>query len=200
MEKQFEKRLDDVQTFYGYLEDLISNFGDTREAEKCDRISKAFSERIMLAVTQVNGCRLCSYKHTKNALETGMSSEEIENLLNGELGDVPQDELVALMYGQHYAESKANPDAAATRRLIDAYGEAISRDVLGLIRAIMVGNLHGNTLDAFQQRLKRHPVPDSTLGREIGIVFGIVVFVPFIAMQQGVKKLFGRNGHKPAFS
>ncbi|WP_256205872.1 carboxymuconolactone decarboxylase family protein [Carnobacterium iners] len=38
-------------------------------------------ERIMLAVTQVNGCSVCSYTHTKMALEVGMKSEKIKNIL-----------------------------------------------------------------------------------------------------------------------
>ena len=46
-------------------------------------------ERIMLGVTQVNGCLLCSYAHTKMALELGMKEKQIEELLDGELGNVP---------------------------------------------------------------------------------------------------------------
>ncbi len=37
-----------------------------------DRVSDAFAEKIMLAVTGVNECVNCSYRHTKSALEQGM--------------------------------------------------------------------------------------------------------------------------------
>jgi len=181
---QSEKRSDSVQTFYGYLEDVIANFGDMRAVIKRDHVSKGFSERIMLAVTQVNGCRYCSYYHTKKALETGMSNEEIESLLNGELGAVPQEELVALMFAQHYAESKAHPDPAATQQLLKTYGKDTSRDILANIRTIMIGNVYGNAFDLFQQRLKGKPAAGSTMGREAGIVFGTIAFIPLLAVQK----------------
>jgi AhpD family alkylhydroperoxidase len=189
MEKQTERRLVDTPTFYGYLEDVITNLGHMRAAVKSGRVSKAFSERIMLAVTQVNGCRYCSHYHTKLALESGMSNAEIENLLNGELGNVPQEELVALMYAQHYAETGGRPDPKVTQRLVGTYGAAMSRDILAYIRAITVGNFYGNAFDAFQQRLRREPVPDSTLRSEMGILFGSIAYAPAIAIRQVVKRI-----------
>lgn len=33
-----------------------------------------FKERIMLAVTEVNGCIMCSYVHTKLSLKAGLSN------------------------------------------------------------------------------------------------------------------------------
>ncbi|MGM0384652.1 MAG: carboxymuconolactone decarboxylase family protein [Actinomycetota bacterium] len=38
-------------------------------------------ERIMLAVTEVNGCPACSWAHTRMALREGMSGEEISALM-----------------------------------------------------------------------------------------------------------------------
>ena len=40
-------------------------------------LDQAFKERIMLAVTEVNGCAMCSYAHTQMALEAGLSSEDV---------------------------------------------------------------------------------------------------------------------------
>ena len=49
-----------------------------RKNRKIKTVDEAFIERIMLAVTEVNGCAVCSYAHTKMALESGFSIEEIE--------------------------------------------------------------------------------------------------------------------------
>jgi AhpD family alkylhydroperoxidase len=38
----------------------------------------------MLAVTEVNGCEMCSYAHTKMALEAGLSNDEIQQMLAGD--------------------------------------------------------------------------------------------------------------------
>ena len=47
------------------------------EVKKERQLSEHFIERIMLAVTEVNGCAVWSYAHTKMALEAGMTNEEI---------------------------------------------------------------------------------------------------------------------------
>ena len=67
-------------------------------------------ESISLAVTQVNGCKLCSYAHAKNALKAGMTEEEVEFLLSGGFDNAPKEQLEALLFAQHYAETKGNLD------------------------------------------------------------------------------------------
>jgi len=42
-----------------------------RSNRKHRRMTKALKERIMLAVTHVNGCAMCSFVHTKIALDSG---------------------------------------------------------------------------------------------------------------------------------
>ena len=52
-----------------------------KRAKTAGKMDKAFLERIMLAVTEVNGCAACSYYHTKVALEEGFSAEEIRDTI-----------------------------------------------------------------------------------------------------------------------
>ena len=84
-------------------------------------LSPKFIERIMLAVTEVNDCPLCSYGHTKMALEMGMSPSEIKNLLSGNQSDVPEDEIAGVMFAQHYAEYRGKPDPLSYNRIKDLY-------------------------------------------------------------------------------
>ena len=46
-------------------------------------MNKKLKERIMLSITEVNGCTMCSFVHTKLALSSGMSNDEIQELLIG---------------------------------------------------------------------------------------------------------------------
>ena len=48
-------------------------------------IPAAFRERLMMVVTEVNGCRYCSYFHARAALAAGVSQEELRSLLGGNL-------------------------------------------------------------------------------------------------------------------
>ena len=59
----------------------IRNRKRLKEAANKGLISPAFRERLMLAVTAVDGCRYCSYFHAKQALKSGITPEEISQLL-----------------------------------------------------------------------------------------------------------------------
>ena len=109
----------------------------------------------MLAVTAVYGCRYCSYFHAKQGLKSGLEKEEAVALLSGSLETCPPEEAVALLYAQHWAESNANPDAEALRRLEDTYGTDKAKAINLLLRMVRVGNLAGNLWDYFLYRLSR---------------------------------------------
>ena len=119
---EFKRRIYSVNAFYHLLADAMAHFGDIRRAHSSKRVSKAFSERIMLAVTEVNGCRYCSYYHTSVALKAGMSEDEIQGMLGGDLSNAPADESVALLFAQHYAETEGHPEEEAYQRLLETYG------------------------------------------------------------------------------
>ena len=116
-------------------------------------ISPAFRERIMLAVTAVNGCRYCSFFHSKQALTKGISPEEIRGMAEGLFDGCPEEELPALLYAQHWAETRGNPDEAARAKILETYGEEKTRAIEFAIRMITAGNLMGNTFDYFLHKL-----------------------------------------------
>ncbi len=111
------------------------------------QISPNFRERLMLAVTQVNQCRYCSYVHSRLALEGGVSYEEVQSLLSGKLSDCPESELPAIFYAQHWAEMRGQPEAEARGRMVECYGEEQTEAIEVVLRMIMTGNYVGNTFD-----------------------------------------------------
>ena len=116
-------------------------------------ISDAFRERIMLAVTEVNGCRYCQYAHAKMALEAGLTQEEIETLSSGSFHNCPAEEVPALLYAQHWAENNSQPDDETRQKILDIYNEATVEAMELAMRMIRMGNLLGNTWDYFLFRL-----------------------------------------------
>ena len=167
-----------------------------RAAMRGGRVSKPFAEKIMLAVTQVNGCRWCHYAHARLALTSGVSPAELRSLMALALGDFPQEEAVALAFAQHYAESADRPDPAAWQRVLDAYGAPTAADILTLIRMITMGNLLGNTFDAFLSRLQGEPNPASTLVDEVTVLAGTALGTLPLALLMGLRALLGRL-HQP---
>jgi AhpD family alkylhydroperoxidase len=183
----FDKRIFSVRSFLASLADLAAHFGDLRDARRQRRVSKAFAEKIMLAVTQVNGCRYCSYAHSLMALKAGVSDAEVAQLLAREIGSFPKEEAVALAFAQHYAERGGRPEEEAWRKLEAFYGPETARSIMSYIRMITIGNLFGNTVDAFLSRLAGKPARDSNALSELAVLtLGIGVPVAALALVLGL--------------
>jgi AhpD family alkylhydroperoxidase len=145
---------------YGSVKELIrdlcfpiKNRRRLSEVRSKGLLSPAFQERLMLAVTSVEGCRYCSYFHSKLALKGGVSQVEISKLLSGEVDDCPEDEILAVLYAQHWAESNACPDKEAAKRLEETYGPEKAEAINLMLRMIRLGNLLGNTWDYLLYRM-----------------------------------------------
>jgi AhpD family alkylhydroperoxidase len=131
----------------------LNNRGKVREVMRGTLISPSFRERLMLAVTAVNGCRYCSYFHTGEALKSGLSQEEISRLLSGETTVSPPKEAPAVIYAQHWAESNARPDPIALQKLEEIYGREKTDAIHLVLRMIRIGNLSGNSWDYWLYRV-----------------------------------------------
>ena len=187
--QRFMKRLYGPKDLYKQMSAMMVHVKDMRPVDGEDRISKRFIERIMMAVTEVNGCRYCSYFHTQVALKEGIRKEEVDQLLSGCLEEAPGEEIAALYFAQHYAESGGEPEQQAVQCLQDTYGLPHARQIREYIRMIMIGNTWGNAFNALGVRLKGRPAGGSSLGKELGVVFGPFWMMPAIALQ----KLISRN-------
>jgi AhpD family alkylhydroperoxidase len=174
----FNKRIFTLATFAASARDLFSHLDELHAAFTQRRISRPFAEKIMMAVTQVNGCRYCSYAHARLALQAGVSETELHDLLKGEYSHLPTDELIAVLFAQHYAEQADRYDAGAWQRLQDTYGGEAANDILTHIRVITLANLYGNTFDALLERLRLQPVAGSRFLDEVVVLSAGATVVP----------------------
>lgn len=153
------------------------------KARRKNELDPEFIERIMLAVTEVNGCEVCSYAHAKMALEAGMSDEEIQKMLSGDMTDIPLSEVEAVMFAQHYADSRGNPSKESWDRIVGSYGLSKSHGILGAIRVIMIGNAYGIPWSSFFNRFKSRPDKRSSLPYEVGVIMVGSLIMPFAMLQ-----------------
>jgi len=114
-------------------------------------ISPEFSERIMLAVTAVNRCSACSYLHTQTALEKGVQNEVIKAILEGDLGSFSDEEMPAVLFGQHFAETRGRVSEEAKSRFTQAYGPDLALKIEGYIALVCFGNLCSNTVERWRE-------------------------------------------------
>ena len=148
------------------------------KTRKNNIMSNQFMERIMLAVTEVNGCDVCSYAHTKMALETGMNSNEIMKLLSGVMDDVPKNEIQGILFGQHYADTRGNPSTETWNQINEVYGQNLALGILASIRVIMLGNAYGIPWSSFLKRFKGKSDIRSNLGYELAVLLESLIIVP----------------------
>jgi AhpD family alkylhydroperoxidase len=136
----------------------------------------------MLSVTEVNGCAVCSYAHTSMALKQGFDQEEIESFLGGKDTHILPHEAKALLFAQHYADSRGHVDRETYKVLIEEYGEEKSEVILAAIKVIMVGNIMGIPMSAFGSRLKGKPYRGSSIFYEISMMLSSILFIPVSAI------------------
>ncbi len=141
-------------------------------------ISSQFQERIMLVVTEVNGCEACSYAHTKFALEEGMTSDEIEAILSGNTNVIPKNELVATFFAQHYTNNNGIVSQEAWNTLVREYGEERAFIILAFIRMMIVGNIYGMAFSAISDRFKGKHTKKTNIFYEISIILSILIYLP----------------------
>ena len=166
----FHKRFYTLRTFFGDLKELVTHIPALISTIRNKRVSRPFTEKIMLSIVSVNKCSCCSYLHTKTALQGGVSEEEINKLLTQEIGDFPEDEAMAIAFAQHYTETGGKTNPEAERRFRYYYGPKVSQDIVNYIRIVNFFTLVGNTQDAFRNRLRRKPAQKSNLLDEILIL------------------------------
>ncbi len=124
------------------------------KAQKNGMISPKLKERIMLAVTSVNGCAMCSYAHSEMALRAGLSKKEIKSFVSGEFPDIPEEEVKAILFAQHYADKRGHIKKETWDELVKEYGLEKAKSILSVIRAIMMGNALGIAPSSIRSRLK----------------------------------------------
>jgi AhpD family alkylhydroperoxidase len=132
------------------------------------KVDPRFREKVLLAVTSVNQCRYCNLVHTSWAQLLSVDPNEIEQIKAlGPCEACDPDELPAIEFAQHYAQTKKNPAPERLAALHEKYGKEKADALLLFLDLIWFANLSGNTFDAFLSRLKGHKAPDSNLAFEV---------------------------------
>ena len=152
--ENFKKRtFSSFGEFINELKFIFKNRDRIKKLEEGEIIDAEFRQRLMMAVTEVNGCRYCSYYHSKLALKAGISQKELDSLLSGELNDCPEDQILALVYAQHWTENKGQPDQEMIDEVRKEYGAEEFAAINLAVRMINFGNLSGNSFDYFLYKL-----------------------------------------------
>lgn len=185
MEYKYNKRIYTLKQFYTVLDLAMKSFKTLGKIKKNKVISESFQNHIMLAVTEVNGCEICSYHHSKEALKLGMSNDELKDFMTGSFDGIEASEIVGILFAQHYAEAGGSFDSVAWDKVNDSYGEEKAKGILASIRVIMMGNVYGMAYGSLKNRLKGKNKNRTKLSNDLGILFSVIILIPYL----GIKNL-----------
>lgn len=149
--KGFRKRyLTSPGQFFGLLWRVLAAKIRAIFIGRSNRISRAFAERINLAISGVSECAYCSHLHARLALESGVSEGEIRSMLGGDLDGCPVDEAPVLAYAIHWAESNGRPSMAVRGHAVKSAGQTRILQAEAIMAAVYLGNMCSNAIEARQ--------------------------------------------------
>ncbi|WP_107657291.1 carboxymuconolactone decarboxylase family protein [Nocardia suismassiliense] len=150
------------------LADIRAVAGRRADRQAIQGLDPQLRERVMLAVSEVNGCGFCTYIHNETALAEGVDIRELAEFAGLDPDAVAEDNVIAVLWAQSRAEAGLGPagphleHALATR-----FTDHQRRHLDTLIRQMTISNLAGNTVEALIRRVNGRKVPDSRLFDEV---------------------------------
>jgi hypothetical protein len=87
----------------------------------------------------------------------GVPLEEVNQILGHQIESLKAKnpaEAAAILFAQHYAENLDQFDPESIENLRKYYSDAQVAEILAYVRAITLGSLTGNTVDAFLGRFR----------------------------------------------
>jgi AhpD family alkylhydroperoxidase len=141
-------------------------------------MNKKLKERIMLAVSEVNGCSMCSYVHTKLALQVGIDNEEIKNIIKGDVEGIPEEDIPAVLFAKNFAFNHEVIDLALYNKIAELYGEDKANAIIHVCNIITMTCAMGINLKLLKNRILLKPGKGSKFFNEIMIPLSTIVLFP----------------------
>jgi hypothetical protein len=120
-----------------------------------------------------------------------MSNEEISSFLSGTGDFIRHEEAKAIMFAQHFADSRGFPKKYTYDSIVEEYGKKEARIILSACQVMIAGNMYGIPFSAFLSRLQRKPYKGSTLLYELGMLTVGILCLPIAIIHGFLRGLIG---------
>jgi AhpD family alkylhydroperoxidase len=141
-------------------------------------IDKKLKANVMLAVTYVNGCSLCSHHHAKELIKAGATKEELSSMLDGTFSKVDPDDMLAVTFAEHYADAGGAYEPETFEKVKEVYGEKKAYGILASIRVIMFGNMSGISIGNLGSWIRFKRPPNARFLTDLHNVISPVLWMP----------------------
>ena len=120
-----------------------------------------------------------------------MSNEEISSFLGGTEDYIKPEEAKAIIFAQHFADSRGYPEKDAYEAIIKEYGQKKAIIILSAVQMMIAGNMFGIPLSAYQSRRRGKPFKGSTLSYELGMLIGGILVLPIALLHALLRWIVG---------
>ncbi|MHA2365771.1 MAG: hypothetical protein ACXAC7_17570 [Candidatus Hodarchaeales archaeon] len=151
------------------------------------QFSRQFLYYIALTSTVELGCPYCLWLQENSAPEYGCQIQTINAVKSFDFKHFSTRDKVALQFAKHYGESRRNPSIKEIKKLIDSFGKEKSTDIINFLHMVSIGNLMGNTVDAFESRFKGITVKNGSIFFELFIYLIGGFLIKRLMLRKGLK-------------
>jgi AhpD family alkylhydroperoxidase len=120
------------------------------------RLDDALRERVMVAVSRVNACSGCTFVHTRWALRSGVTADELDAIGLDDLGRLDRRSRAAIVYATALAETRfqGSPPPEITAAVAADMTPDELKAVEAVARMMAFANLTVSTAQALLGRLR----------------------------------------------
>lgn len=179
----FKKRTMTAPQFVGSLASLLPELRTLYEVWGRNELDPGFREELMLAVSQLNDCRFCTWGHHEWAQISGVSNEELAQLESLDPSGFDRRKWVAIAYVRALVKRDFKGVQPELRRAVQhKFSPQEIRQIELVARVMDIGNRGSNTWEAMVSRLRGKPAPDGRILDELVLSGAFLATAPIVLL------------------
>lgn len=177
----FRKRTITTREMVGSAISMVPSIGTIYKVWVKHEIDPGFREELMLAVSELNHCRYCTWAHHEWAHMVGVSDDELAHVEQMDPTGFDRRKWLAISYVRALVTAKfGRVDKELVREMKAKYTPMEIKEIEIVARVMDIGNRGANTWDALLSRLRGGPVAESHILDELVMSGAFLATAPLV--------------------
>lgn len=177
----FRKRTITTREMVGNAVSLVPSIGAIYRVWLKHEIDPGFREQLMLAVSELNHCRYCTWAHHEWAQMVGVSDEELAHVEQMNPTGFDRRKWLAISYVRALVSANfGRVDHALVREMNAKYTPMEIKEIEIVARIMDIGNRGANTWDALLSRMRGGPVAETHILDELVMSGAFLATAPVV--------------------
>ena len=169
--------------FVGGIASLVPELKTVYGVWVRNELDPGFREELMLAVSQLNDCRFCTWGHHEWAQISGVSNEELAQLESLDPSGFDRRKWVAISYVRALVKRNFKGVQPELRRAVQhKFSPQEIRQIELVARVMDIGNRGSNTWEAMVSRMRGVPAPGSRILDELVLSGAFLATAPIVLL------------------